>query len=281
MVIIQNSARRRSSSAASECLTFEDLSYASENVDQYNKRLLKELQKSKSNAIMPIPYEYVGSDIRLLYGTRDHSINYPDWHMITPAYHIAYSGMSKFEHVKSLLNPNSGNFILMRIRRWIEEPKSIVYCNWLDKLASLISFLLLSMTSLASLWQVKLGVKITYVFTDDSVRSNFELLELNQLNELGNSTNWLLTKAILTFISGLIITWNVYKRTTLPKANSVKINNFSRKLVLSKTYPFVKFNKPLTTKTNALIKSKTMRSVIVPLPRSKTRISRISITSTA
>ncbi|KAG7375699.1 hypothetical protein PHYPSEUDO_015565 [Phytophthora pseudosyringae] len=93
-----------------------------ESIVDREQRLLQELRRfdDLDRTITAIPYEYVGNDIRSLYPkTMAASLkrNYPDWHMLTPAYRLRFAGMSWTEHVTSLVSRRSGNNLIQRMIR--------------------------------------------------------------------------------------------------------------------------------------------------------------------
>lgn len=188
-----------------------------------NERLLQELTRPGQKAPHTIPYEFVGADIKDALSIE----NYPDWHMLTPAYDLANSGMTKGQLVKSFFNLNSSNFCLWRIGRWMTEKKAVIYCNKTDKAATLVAFMIILISMMLVIWQLWIGAEIQYKFVNDKTEDGKQKNSfwLDRLNRLESNLGWRIFKAALSFFSGMFLMAQVFKRTTIPRQN-VKIISF-------------------------------------------------------
>ena len=203
---------------------------------QYKLKHTSDMQISDAElpALHAIPYFQVGShasESRSQPGFESTNESYPDWHMITPAYDIDFAGMSGWELSKSLVLRGDKNNIWQRSKRWWNEKKAITYCDWLDKLAGGISFILLVYTMIVTIWSLHVGATVRYEVPGDDSGSS------DMLNAVATNKGAKAAQAFLTGVSALIIAWNVFKRTTLPKGNP-EIRGFSgRNKVAKKVRP--------------------------------------------
>ncbi len=207
----------------------------SESIEEKEVRLHEELQRFRdlgSRPITAIPYEYVGQDIRGLYPkTVDEKVkrNYQDWHMLTPAYKLSFSGMTSCEHFVSLFRKSSRNNLYQRIYRWVKEEKVVTYCDWLDKLSSFASMTILVMTFAFTCSEMYMGATMEYR-PNTPEEGSADMAALNALNR--QREIWNFVKLLLSGIPTAVMTFNAFKRTTLPKRNVIIIN-FKKGLVAS------------------------------------------------
>lgn len=185
------------------------------------RRLKQELRRLPHKPITAIPYEYIGADITSLYAPdvpAADRVNYPDWFRLTPAFKIQNAGMSPAKHVRSLFNPVSNNNAVRRFGRWSREKITVVYCNWMDKLAGMITVLLVLLSVSLLVWQFKAKAKPVFVYkgTDPTEEDKHNIDTLNKYGII-----WDITRIVLSSIAVMITAWNVYKRTTLPMSNTM------------------------------------------------------------
>lgn len=201
--------------------------HSNANSDE-NERLMSEFSKGGKYPVYTIPYEYVGANLTPFILNDDISFNFPDWYMLTPAYAISNAGMTTKEHIVTFFNPNSSNNAIARFQRWTTESKSVIYTDAKEKTSSFIAISLLLMTCMISVWQTLIEAEITYQFIDpNSHHAPTHIRGLETLNNLENHKAWIMLKALLSGMSGIILLSNIYKRTTLPKKN-VQIKRFTR-----------------------------------------------------
>lgn len=201
-----------------------------ESAIEREDRLRVELKRDPSSSgIFSIPYEYVGNEIRHLYrkdGTfKENRLNYPDWHKITPAYKLAFSGLTTREHLKSFVTPSSGNFIGSRAKRWWDEDKTVIYSGAFTKISVVATAIVLLMTLIITFWQLKVGAQMVFEVPDTADASASK--RATTLTNINNSKAWNITKLFFTAIPTVIMVVNIYKRTTLPKTN-VQILDFEK-----------------------------------------------------
>jgi hypothetical protein len=140
---------------------------------------------------------------------------YPDMFRITPAYDIKYSGESWASLASGLITSRENN-IYKRIKRWVGEDKYITYCDFRDKAAALIAAVILILTFIITLWQLKTDSVVEYRYKN-SEQLNTQLTKLN--NEFAY------VKLGLSGAATAIIMWNIFKRTTVPTRRR-EIKNF-------------------------------------------------------
>ena len=187
-----------------------------ESEKELNTRILNEFQSFGHTTA--IPYEYIGADLSSIYGEGRAPV-YPDYYKLTPVYKMKFSGKSFGGHVSSFFTKSSGNFVGKRFRRWWNEDKVVTYCDTVNKIASVTSFFVLLMTFAITVWQLIIGAQLTY----EATRNNKD--DVQKLDSFANSLPWTILKAIVSGFSAMVVIWNVYKRTTLPKRN-IQIKGF-------------------------------------------------------
>ena len=187
-----------------------------ESENELNTRVLNEFQSLGHTTA--IPYEYIGADLSSIYGDGIAPV-YPDYYKLTPVYKMKFSGQTLGGHVSSFFTKSSGNFVCKRFGRWWNEDKVVTYCDNINKIASITSFLVLLITFAITVWQLIIGAQLTYKAT----RKNED--KVKQLDDFANSLPWTILKAIVSGFSAAVVIWNVYKRTTLPKRN-IQIEGF-------------------------------------------------------
>lgn len=209
------------------------LRYKIEDKDVEEERLQNELiiePQDQKNLIRVLPYSYIGSDISKI-DSVSYPKNYPDWYKRTPAYKLEFSGIKGTEHLSSLIKPGSGNTILNRFFRWVNEDKVVTYCDWRDKLSAIATMLVVIMTFIVTFMQWRSSAKAVYVVdvepntTDPDAKQRIE--HTKKLNAIANHKSWIWTKMILSGVSAMIVSYNAYKRTTLPKENYI-IKSFKK-----------------------------------------------------
>ncbi len=208
--------------------------------EREDSRVIEEFKTYKfgedhaNREITAIPYDFIGKDITSLYDRtvpENERVNYPDWYKLTPVYKLSNSGMTAKEHVwKLIFDPDSQNHLFKRAVRWIKEDKTVVYCDWVDKLSAVASILVLLMTLLVTAWQIYIGASAVYTVPDVDPNTDKpdEILRLQRakaLDKIANHTLWKAFKIVFSAIPAIIVIGNVYKRTTVPLAN-VRIHSF-------------------------------------------------------
>ena len=181
--------------------------------------------EAKQDYLHSIPYFLVGthhSEIKHEKGYQNTKVSYPDWHMATPAYDIGFAGMNASELGRTLFKWGDSNTLWHRGWRWIREKKKITYCDTSDKIASVVSFLLLLFTLVVTVWSLYIGASEKYVVEDGSKSASADML-----NSFATNPYVRYAKAALTGLSAMIIAWNLFKRTTVPKDNNMQITTFS------------------------------------------------------
>lgn len=217
-----------------------------------------EQDTSEQAELYAIPYFLVGthaSEVKKEKGYENTQITYPDWHMITPAYDISFSGMTAGQLAKDMFNDASNpNHIGKRLKRWINEHKKVIYCDTIDKIATIVTVLLLMFTAVVTIWSLAVHAEERFV-----VPEGVDSPSADMLNSLVQNKSFKYAKAILTSISVAIGMWNVIKRTTVPKNKTIPIKSFNeRNKVVN--HPFVK----KARKTFANLFGETPKAQIVP-----------------
>ena len=206
-----------------------------------NKRLKEDLilyPEAVIKDIKSIPYSWVGRESKHLqtWIAADRRRNYPDWHKITPAYDISFSGMNKKQLAVSLFKLNDPNNFGKRFKRWWNEDKAVIYCNKLDMIASGITLFLLAMTLIVLIWQWYVGASLRFEVDGSTNHKSAKLL-----NKIPNGIGWKWVRGILTSFSVLIFATNIFKRTTEP-TNRVVIKEFQPKVVLGDITDHIVYN---------------------------------------
>lgn len=216
--------------------------------------------------ITAIPYEYVGNDIRALYlqsASESLKLNYPDWHLLTPAYRLRFAGMTWSEHAGALFSYHSGNNLLRRAIRWWEEDKVVIYSDRLDKLSSVASMIVLVGTFALTCSQMIYDAPAQCAAVNGDGGSLAP--PSNLLTRL--STLWSLLKLLVSGIPGGVIAFNAFKRTTLPKSKVVilsfrdgTIEQPKKKKKNQRVSPLI--GRPSASETMSSIKSPTRRRTL-------------------
>ena len=199
--------------------------------DARDKRLLKDFhlypEKRTDTPVYAIPYNWIGKNLAGMVSNTPNGMgdvrNYQDWYMTTPAYNIKYSGYTNGELFKRLFYTNHQNNIKNRISRWVEEPIMVTFCDSFDKIASIVAILLLLITAVIALFQIISKTTTVYLKKDGTVNKPYTLL-----NKI-----WVWIKLVLSGCSAAIITYNIYKRTTIPRVG-VQIKSFKTPKIFSR-----------------------------------------------
>ena len=243
---------------------------ANDSIEQKRNRwLMSELQMFPEHGkVVPIPYDYVGADIRKKYPTGTmykYRRNYPDWHMITPAYNINFSGMTKPELIARLIDPRSKNNIVHRVLRLWREEKVVTYTDIFAKISSVSTILFLTMTFAITIWQLMINAEMSYKIpsvspdtTDLYERSLFA--KVDQLNRVANSTLWKLIHLVLSGLPAFVIIWNAFKRSTIP-VQGITIDNIGRGTVIRMNRKVMPINKTLKRAQTAVDVAHWRRSI--------------------
>lgn len=205
----ENAGPKITSTGSESVLIEVPLAKGPESSDDKEQRLQRDLKiNPMSDKIKAVPFEWIGKDI-----VRSHDIypsnvptasrkNFPDWHKITPAYSIKFSGRTMPYLITSLFDPKSNNNIPKRIARWAMEDHAVAYTSRYSKAAALIAFCLLVMTLVMTMRELTGPSQSTFLY----------------------GMKWI--KLVGSIFSGTMLMWSVFKRTTIP-ARDVVIKNFA------------------------------------------------------
>lgn len=208
-------SRDTSSEAVLVQLSVDKTQTHSETSADREARLQRELKLNPdSDKIKAIPFEWIGKDITIGNSIYPSNVplnkrkNFPDWHKLTPAYRMKFSGRSPSYLITSLFNPTSNNNIPKRIARWAMEDHSVQYSTPFSKLAALVAFGFLLMTLVMTIYEVATPDQTLMFYLSKSI------------------------KLAMSIFSGSMLIWSVFKRTTIP-ARDVVITSFEKGIIES------------------------------------------------
>jgi hypothetical protein len=217
--------------------------------DVYLRNNNDEMLVNKS--LMHVRVDHDGNEIPLYsvpYPNVGRSEDVPDYHMLTPAYCLKFSGMSTPEHITSLFIPSSQNNIINRGVRWLKEDKQVVYTSIFNKAAAIASGIVL-LTTLLIVW-LSFSIQAQEEFMIDETTKEWISLSEEQkkkrkskLHTLNSFTSnyWKYARLGLSGLASAAFAFEVYKRTTIPKDKTVITNVYRGQILKDSSKVFSDF----------------------------------------
>jgi hypothetical protein len=193
-----------------------------------------------------VPYLYIGRNVNTVnqqnnnrYNTNDYAPQYPDWYRMTPAYSLSFSGRTKTQLIKDLVNRKSKNNLVARLNRWYIEPQTMIYCDRLDKVTTIFKVIAMLLTITIIVWQYKVGAQSTYIIpslkdkTENSMTDTEKTLKwkADRLSKLTSHPAWQILMITCSVVPMMITAINVFKRTTMP-ARHTEIGSFTQGTII-------------------------------------------------